>query len=163
MSRCLSVTSAIVPESRSFFDRLRCMEHAVHRQISAAIRSLPTELQSPVRQWFERLHKQQPVTSLPEGHADALARMAACSEFGAEVILQNWQWFVHNVDSFESETRLDWDLAAAAMDEGLEIVCEGRGGRIRISVADAERTAKDGSERIGTGVADGRLGVHDMA
>ena len=49
------------------------------------------------------------------------------------------------------------------LNEGLEIICEGRGGRIRISVAHAERTVKNRLERVGTSVADARLGVHDMA
>jgi len=100
MSRCLSGTPPIVPESRLFFDRLRYMGSTLDSRVAAATDSLPVDLQRPVKQWFERLREQHGLSSLPGVEAEALVRLVACSEFGAQVILQNWQWFVENVASF---------------------------------------------------------------
>ncbi len=120
MSRCLSATPPIVPESRAFFDRLRSMEDAVERRIAAAVDSVPTDLGRPVGQWFERLAEQQSLSSISDENVRSLVRLVASSEFGATVVRKDWQWFVDSVESFKNETRLDADLADAGFADDLE-------------------------------------------
>ena len=120
MSRCLSATPPIVPESRAFFDRLRSMEDAVERRIAAAVDSLPTDLARSIGQWFERLAEQQSLSSISDENVRSLVRLVACSEFGATVIRRDWQWFVDSVESFDNETRLEADLADAGFADELE-------------------------------------------
>ena len=88
MSRCLSVTSPIVPESSPFFDRLQVMEAPEKSRAAAATGALPSELQSPVRQWFERLDEQHGLSGLPDEHIESLLRFVACSEFAADAATQ---------------------------------------------------------------------------
>ena len=121
MSRCLSGTPPIVPESRLFFDRLRYMGSTLDNRIAAATDSLPVDLQRPVKQWFERLREQHGLSSLPGAEAEALVRLVACSEFGAQVILQNWQWFVENVASFADAYEPAENLPDVVTDGELDI------------------------------------------
>lgn len=56
--------------------------------ITTAIESLPTTLQAPTTRWFDRLcdsHDAPAAEDLPD-----LARIVACSEFAAGVLLRDW-------------------------------------------------------------------------
>lgn len=74
---------------------------SVERRISNATSALPQELQHSARQWFDRMIGLNGLSGLPVDQFDPLARLVACSEFGATVVRQNWSWFIENVDSFK--------------------------------------------------------------
>ena len=121
MSRCLSGMPPIVPESRLFFDRLRYMGSTVESRVATATDSLPAHLQRPVKQWFERLREQYGLSALTGDDAEALVRLVACSEFGAQVILRNWQWFVDSVASFADVRDSDNNLPGVVTDGEFDI------------------------------------------
>ena len=87
------------------------MKDAVDNRIALATGSLPPDLRPSVGQWFERLHEQHGYSSLAGVPLGALVRIVACSEFGAAVILQNWQWFVASVASFNERSPIGADFA----------------------------------------------------
>ena len=55
---------------------------------------LPPELASAVTLWFERLDATHDVAELTDNTIEPLARLVACSEFAAGVVLREWQWFI---------------------------------------------------------------------
>ncbi len=67
---------------------------------SDAIAALPQALQETTALWFERLESQHGPLALAEDIATRLVRLAACSEFGAGVVLRDWDWFVASCESF---------------------------------------------------------------
>jgi len=69
-------------------------------RIAEATSTLPQELRHPVERWFERLDDQRGLSGLPAEQVEPLVRLVACSEFGASVVLKNWEWFIENVASF---------------------------------------------------------------
>ena len=72
--------------------------------------SLPAELCDPVERWFERWGGSD--------HADALARLVACSEFAGNVLLREKVWFLENSARFEEPPLLTGlrDFVAASDD-----------------------------------------------
>jgi len=83
------------------------MGSSVENRIASAIDALAQELQPPVKRWFERLNDQHGLSELPTEQVEPLARLVACSEFGAHVVLQNWSWFVDSMASFNEFADVD--------------------------------------------------------
>lgn len=74
------------------------------------IAALPEELRAPVERWFERFGDDM--------HADALARLVACSEFAGKVVLREKDWFFDNVAAFDRPPSLGGlDAFVAACDD----------------------------------------------
>ena len=92
------------------------MGSSVENRIASAAHSLAQELQLPVRRWFERLTDQHGLLDLPADRVEPLARLVACSEFGAGVVMQDWAWFIENVASFDEFKDLDKALLASFAD-----------------------------------------------
>ena len=105
------------------------MGSSVENRIASAVHSLAQELQLPVKRWFERLTDRHDLSELPAERVLPLARLVACSEFGAQVVLQNWAWFIENVASFDEFTDLDRSLLAALGDS--EIAVDGLKSELR--------------------------------
>jgi glutamate-ammonia-ligase adenylyltransferase len=59
----------------------------------AVVDTLPEALRESVKLWLERYGD--------KAHADALARLVACSEFAGMVVLREKEWFLENVANFE--------------------------------------------------------------
>ena len=99
------------------------MGSSVENRIASVTDALAQELQPPVKLWFERLNDQHGLLDLSAEQVEPLARLVACSEFGANVVLQDWSWFVDNMASFIEFADLDKALLSsfadndAAMDE----------------------------------------------
>ena len=68
--------------------------------LSDAIAALPQLLQEPTTLWFERLAAQHGSPALPDAATAQLARVVACSEFAAGVVLREWDWFAASYRSF---------------------------------------------------------------
>ncbi len=62
--------------------------------IVTATRALPGELQAVAGRWFDRLEKEQHHHGLSGDVIPALARLVACSDFAANILLREWTWFV---------------------------------------------------------------------
>ena len=77
--------------------------------MESVVRTLPAVLRAPVERWFERYEDST--------HAEALARLVACSEFAGRVVLRDRAWFADNVASFANPPDVD-DLDAALQDGG---------------------------------------------
>ncbi len=74
------------------------------------IAALPEELRAPVERWFERFGDDM--------HADALARLVACSEFAGKVVLREKDWFFDDVAAFDRPPSLGGlDAFVAACDD----------------------------------------------
>jgi glutamate-ammonia-ligase adenylyltransferase len=78
------------------------MTFASHTDIATTIDALPAELHGAATRWFERLAESQPQAAIPAAAATALVRVIAASEFAAQVILRDWQWFTDNVSGFSA-------------------------------------------------------------
>ncbi len=61
--------------------------------ITEAVENLPLELRDTVVRWFDRLVEGEPLVDLPADTMQQLAKLVACSEFAASVLLKEWQWF----------------------------------------------------------------------
>jgi len=70
------------------------MDADFQARINAVLDDLPSELASGVRSWSERLDSTHDVSGLADNTIEPLARLVACSEFAAGVVLREWQWFV---------------------------------------------------------------------
>ena len=92
------------------------MGSSVKNRIASATDALAQELQPPVERWFERLNDQHGLLQLPAEQVAPLVRLVACSEFGANVVLQNWSWFVDNMASFNEFADVDKALLASFAD-----------------------------------------------
>jgi len=88
----------------------------VENRVAKATAALPQELQSPVTRWFERLNEKRGLPELQAEQVEPLVRLVACSEFGANVVLQDWRWFTGSVASFSRRTDLDARLLSALAD-----------------------------------------------
>jgi len=69
------------------------MEARQKRMTSAAIDALPSELWDTASRWFERLASEQQSVGLLDDTIEPLAKLVACSEFAANTLLREWQWF----------------------------------------------------------------------
>jgi glutamate-ammonia-ligase adenylyltransferase len=65
-----------------------------------AISTLPINLRPAVELWFDRL-SERPI-EIPDDLVAAVCRVVACSEFAANVIARDIDWFLANADSFRS-------------------------------------------------------------
>jgi len=86
-------------------------------RVAEATNVLPPQLRRPVEQWFERLDEQQDISNLRADIIAKLARLVACSEFGANVVLRDWSWFVANQDLFSDKGAPGGAVPAAIADE----------------------------------------------
>lgn len=93
-------------------------------RVAHAVDALPQVLRPPVERWFERLDDQHGLSKLPAEQVEPLTRLVACSEFAGTAVLQNWDWFIDNVASFnDSEDASGESLAAiACSDAGMDDV-----------------------------------------
>ncbi|MGB5258606.1 MAG: bifunctional [glutamate--ammonia ligase]-adenylyl-L-tyrosine phosphorylase/[glutamate--ammonia-ligase] adenylyltransferase [Woeseiaceae bacterium] len=89
-------------------------------RLIAAIEKLPSVLQAPVRQWFERLDEQHDDSSLTATELESLARLVACSEFGSAVVLRDFHWFVAEVGSFTAATDLQAEFQRTAFADDVD-------------------------------------------
>jgi glutamate-ammonia-ligase adenylyltransferase len=69
------------------------MDVPLQSKIAAAVEQLPKELRETVSRWFERLEAERQCAGLTAGLIDALTKLVACSEFAANTLLREWQWF----------------------------------------------------------------------
>jgi len=69
------------------------MDAAFQAKITSILDDLPSELASAVTAWFGRLDSTHDISVLADETIEPLARLVACSEFAAGVILREWQWF----------------------------------------------------------------------
>jgi len=69
--------------------------------IEASIDALPTDLADIASRWFERISALQQTDRLEEKVIAQLARVVACSDFAANTLLREWQWFVENQDRID--------------------------------------------------------------
>lgn len=93
------------------------MGRSVENRIAHAVAALPSELRHPAQRWFERLNDQHGLSGVPADRVNALARLAACSDFAGHVLLQNWDWFVHNAASFDGADSIEEPLDPDALGE----------------------------------------------
>ena len=70
------------------------MDASFRAKLAAVTEGLPSELADSVTLWFERLDSTHDIAGLAAGSIDPLARLVACSEFAAGVVLREWSWFV---------------------------------------------------------------------
>ncbi len=70
-------------------------------KVARHIASLPELLRLPASHFFERLAEQE--TSLPNEFLAPVARLVACSEFAARVLLRETPWFIEQAASFSNE------------------------------------------------------------
>jgi glutamate-ammonia-ligase adenylyltransferase len=70
------------------------MDASIQAKLSAITDVLPAELADAVMLWFERLDAAHDVAELADNTIEPLARIVACSEFAAGVVLREWPWFV---------------------------------------------------------------------
>ena len=84
-------------------DRLETMDASFQTKITAILDELPTELASAVSLWFERLELTCDLSALADETIKPLAKLVACSEFAAGVILREWEWFVAAQRSLDGE------------------------------------------------------------
>ncbi len=68
------------------------------KMLAGHIASLPELLRPPASLFFERIAEQG--TPLPEETLAAVARLVACSEFAARVLLRETPWFIDQVATF---------------------------------------------------------------
>jgi glutamate-ammonia-ligase adenylyltransferase len=70
------------------------MEVPPGNKISQAVDALPVELRSIASLWFERLLEDHDCRELGDEMLAPLAKLVACSDFAAKILLREWQWFV---------------------------------------------------------------------
>lgn len=97
------------------------MGSSVENRVASATDSLAQELQPPVKRWFERLEDQHGLSELQAEQFGPLARLVACSEFGAGVVLRDWAWFIENVGSFNEFAAIDKPLLASIADSDVTV------------------------------------------
>ena len=73
-------------------------------KILATVDALPDELRGGTSRWFDRLLEAHPDVELSDEIIDTLARLVACSEFAANMLLREWQWFVANRSTMSEAT-----------------------------------------------------------
>ncbi len=100
------------------------MSNASHNDIATIIDALPAALRAAAARWFERLSEAHPDAVIPAASATALVRVVAASEFAAQVILKDWQWFADNVSGFSlpPQQRLLDDLVRDVSGEALDVL-----------------------------------------
>jgi glutamate-ammonia-ligase adenylyltransferase len=70
--------------------------------VENALNTLPENLRPPVELWFEQLADQS--IEIPAELSADVARVVACSEFAANIIAREFEWFLAQVDSFQDAT-----------------------------------------------------------
>jgi glutamate-ammonia-ligase adenylyltransferase len=70
------------------------MDASFRAKLVAIMDGLPAELADAVMLWFERVDATHDLGELAETTIEPLARLVACSEFAAGVVLREWSWFV---------------------------------------------------------------------
>jgi glutamate-ammonia-ligase adenylyltransferase len=86
------------------------MDASFSAKIAAITDGLPAGLADAVTLWFERLDADHDVAELRDDTIEPLARVVACSEFAAGVVLREWPWFV------EAQQRLHEVVDAAELE-----------------------------------------------
>ena len=70
------------------------MEVPPSNKISQAVDALPVELRNIASLWFERLVRHHDCRELGDEMLAPLAKLVACSDFAAKILLREWQWFI---------------------------------------------------------------------
>jgi len=70
------------------------MEASRKEIVAAAVAALPEELREATSRWFDRLGSEQQNVELVDTAVEPLSKLVACSEFAANTLLREWQWFV---------------------------------------------------------------------
>jgi glutamate-ammonia-ligase adenylyltransferase len=77
------------------------MASELQGKILQTVESLPALLRDPVLRWFERLDGAGHRIELADDELAALAKLIACSEYAAGVVLRDWHWFADNIEKID--------------------------------------------------------------
>lgn len=70
--------------------------------LARAVDALPQMLHGVVDRWLQRLEAAGACVGSAPVSADTLARLVACSEFAASVLLREWPWFVEHSNGMDA-------------------------------------------------------------
>jgi len=102
------------------------MDAQLRKKIALAANELPAGLRDVITGWFDHLDSAHNCSDIQADTIEPLVRLVACSQFAANVVMRNWEWFTQNQVSLQQQpdgsVLEQFSAEVASSNESIEVV-----------------------------------------